>query len=125
MTDWKWTEVFWLFWILFALFMAMMIGLILAMLIKIVIFLVYKSNLYQGKPSVQKVKYYITMIVMAISVLLLSFLILMVAQYDLDILFGKDYSLSDLKPHRAVLICSNISLGLFIFLLSIWREDIT
>lgn len=49
MTEWRWTEVFWLFWILFALFMAMMIGLVLAMLIKVVIFIVYKSNLYQGK----------------------------------------------------------------------------
>jgi hypothetical protein len=54
MTEWKWTEVFWLFWILFALFMAMMIGLILAMLIKIVIFMVYKSNLYQGSRQLTK-----------------------------------------------------------------------
>lgn len=49
MTDWKWAEVFWLFWIIFALLMAMLVGLILAMFIKICIFFAYKTNLYQGK----------------------------------------------------------------------------
>ena len=51
LTDWKWTEVFWLFWILFALLMAMLVGLLLAMLIKICIFFVYRTNLYQGSPA--------------------------------------------------------------------------
>lgn len=49
LTVWRWTEVFWLFWILFALFLAILIGLILGMLIKLVAFLVYRNNLYQSR----------------------------------------------------------------------------
>lgn len=65
------------------------------------------------------------MIVMAVSVLFFSFMILMMAQFDLDQLFKNQYPLDDLKPHKIVLICSNLSIALFLCLISRWKSDIT
>lgn len=65
------------------------------------------------------------MMLMAVSVLLLSLFVLVLAQFDLDKLLNKSYALKDLSSAKNILIAANSVIFVFLASIILWKNDIT
>lgn len=88
------------------------------MIVKIIGLVCYKQSGYQ-------LKYYTSMVLMSISVLLVSVTLLLVAQEDFEKIYLGKCDVETFKLHKQLLIAANIVVLLFVASLLQWRSSVT